>query len=140
MIDRIDIKSGSINFEDGTVLSRDTGLDEFLKTGIAIERKIDMKNGWKVVVPKRYVFFDGPFKFSLYFLDGKLSRVNFAAVRDKSNNIVDLKKIHDDFLHAQLGDPLDDDSRGTVYKYHWGSVTSYIDPRGGQSAIILLWN
>lgn len=55
-----------------------------------------------------------------------------------SNNKVELKrKSHDEWLIRQLGEPHERKLPAIKYKYSWGEILSYYDPRSGDTGVVV---
>jgi hypothetical protein len=50
------------------------------------------------------------------------------------------RKTHDEWLINQLGEPTDRKLPSIKYVYTWGEILSYLDPKGGDTGIVINYN
>lgn len=142
-----------INVENGEVflgsnkIGPRTVRNEFVEFGIAKQAVSRQNNEWHYFyVDLVYEVLDKQFAVSFTFKGQRLFTLEFINREPKFNNsydewsmekVYEEKKSNDELLKKMLGAPHGESNSGIVYRYDWGEIGSFLDPKGGNCSILL---
>ncbi|WP_145613449.1 hypothetical protein [Nitrospirillum amazonense] len=133
-----DIKTGEVTVE-GISLHKGQDLASITVSGISFFREFDIGNGWVHRNSGPHIFYGRKIITSMKFFAKKLMGFNIYISDINATDSQQMKPEHDNFLENILGVPAEIDKYHIIYKYSWGEIISYYDPRGGDCAISVSW-
>jgi hypothetical protein len=133
-------KSGSVILDGAVIIKRGVSAVEIMSGGVVFDREFDFKNGWVMRASDSHFILGRKVNVNFSFLNDCLELFRFSLEGGDSETAEVLKKKHDSFLLAQLGEPQRRNEIMTIYDFSWGGITSQIDPRGGACNVEINWD
>ena len=138
----LDLTTGALSLDDGTVLPANVSLDHLGFLQFHFLRTLDLHEGWRVFTSDPRLWGGHHTWLSFWVQDGVAHKVTLAFQDGQETEPREQQRRYHAFLEQHLGTPSEVrfDGAIVIYRYGWGEVQSMYDPRNGGSTMTISWS
>lgn len=134
-----DIKKGRIHFGPTFQIGAENSVEDLEAMGIKFIRDFPMSTGWVLKVGAPLLLDGQRLRWTFSFEGKKLRWIQFGLGDETVFDPQKLRILNNEFLAKQLGPPMEIKGAAAIYKYAWGTISSFTDPHNNSSSMSIKW-